>query len=115
MPTRAKNRDIEFAFLDNHLEMRVSFPNEESKDYVHRCTLETYKIVAFTIDENREGITLEELVSKTCLPFTQVNTALSFLKERGCVKTHRRKSIPASDGVYEDAMIEISYLEHVAQ
>ena len=32
------------------------------------------------------------------------------MKERGCVEVRRRRTYPASDMVYEDAMIEFMYL-----
>jgi len=52
------------------------------------------------------GVTLRELIEATGAPMTQVNVALAFLKERGCVITRFRRHWPASTFVFEDAMIE---------
>ena len=112
MPTRSKNRDMNFKVLDEHLEMQITFPDGDSRDYTHRCTIDSFKEIAHTIDETASGATLEELVEQTNLPFSQVSTALSFLKERGCVVTRGRRSYAASEAVFEDAMIEYCYLEH---
>lgn len=79
------------------------------RPYRHRCTLTIYKEVAHLIDAAAErGVTLEELIeaSPIPMPMTQAAVALAFLKERGCVTVEGRRSYPASDWVYEDAMIE---------
>ena len=118
MPTRSRNRIVTFDVVDDHLEMKVVFPDEpdaRGRDYVHRCTRDIFRNVAFTIEEQAAapgscGTTLEELVAAMDAPFTQVNVALAFMKERGCVEVRRRRTYPASDAVYEDAMIEFMYL-----
>jgi transcription initiation factor IIE alpha subunit len=114
MPTRHRNRIVSFDVVDDHLEMTVRFPDVLAQDYVHRCTREIYQAVAHTIEEHAapgsDGTTLEELVAKMDAPFTQVNVALAFLKERGCVEVRRRRTYPASAALYEDAMVEFCYL-----
>ncbi len=111
MPTRPRKRIVTFNVVDDHLEMKVVFPDNPSRDYVHRCTRDIFREVAFTIEEKAAGgTTLEELVAAMDAPFTQVNVALAFMKERGCVEVRRRRTYPASDMVYEDAMIEFMYL-----
>ena len=92
--------------------MQIRFPDGLSRDYTHRCTADSFKGIAHTVDEAENGVTLEELVAQTELPFSQVSTALSFLKERGCIVTRRRRSYAASKAVFEDAMIEYCYLEN---
>ena len=110
MPSRHRNRLVLFDVADDHLEMQVSFPHAPDRNYVHRCTRDVYREVAFTIEEVAAGgTTLEELVAAMDAPFTQVNVALAFMKERGCVEV-RRRIYPTSDIVYEDAMIEFMHL-----
>ena len=111
MPSRHRNRLVLFDVADDHLEMQVSFPHAPDRNYVHRCTRDVYREVAFTIEEVAAGgTTLEELVAAMDAPFTQVNVALAFMKERGCVEVRRRRTFPASGQLYEDAMIEFMYL-----
>ena len=111
MPTRPRNRVVTFDVVDDHLEMTVRFPDAPARDYVHRCTRDIFREVAFTIEEKAAGgTTLEDLVAAMDAPFTQVNVALAFMKERGCVEVRRRRTYPASDMVYEDAMIEFMYM-----
>ena len=111
MPTRSRSRIVTFDVVDDHLEMKVVFPDTPGRDYVHRCTRDIFREVAFTIEEKAAGgTTLEDLVAAMDAPFTQVNVALAFMKERGCVEVRRRRTYPASDAVYEDAMIEFMYL-----
>ena len=111
MPTRSRNRIVTFDVVDDHLEMKVVFPDTLGRDYVHRCTRDIFREVAFTIEEQAAGgTTLEELVAAMDAPFTQVNVAFAFMKERGCVDVRRRRTYPASDALYEDAMIEFCYL-----
>ena len=111
MPTRSRNRIVTFDVVDDHMEMKVVFPDTPGRDYVHRCTRDIFREVAFTIEEKAAGgTTLEDLVDAMDAPFTQVNVALAFMKERGCVEVRRRRTYPASDMVYEDAMIEFMYL-----
>jgi hypothetical protein len=111
MPTRSRNRIVTFDVVDDHLEMKVVFPDSPTRDYLHRCTRDIFREVAFTIEEKAAGgTTLEDLVAAMDAPFTQVNVALAFMKERGCVEVRRRRAYPASDALYEDAMIEFCYL-----
>ncbi len=111
MPTRNRYRIVTFDVVDDHLEMKVVFPDNPSRDYVHRCTRDIFREVAFTIEEKAAGgTTLEDLVAAMDAPFTQVNVALAFMKERGCVEVRRRRTYPASVAMYEDAMVEFTYL-----
>jgi hypothetical protein len=118
MPTRhrnrPRNREVTFDVVDDHLEMQVTFPDASDRNYLHRCTRDTFREVAFTIEEHAApgsgGMTLEDLVAAMDAPYTQVNVALAFMKERGCVEVRRRRSYPASAQLYEDAMIEFMFL-----
>jgi len=111
MPRPHRQRDVDFRVLDDHLEMTVSFLEQPDRDYTHRCTRDVFREVAYAIEEHAAGgSTLEELVEAIDAPYTQVNVALAFMKERGCVEVRRRRSYPASGQLYEDAMIEFMYL-----
>lgn len=111
MPTRSRNRIVTFDVVDDHLEMKVVFTDNTARDYVHRCTRDIFREVAFTIEEKAAGgTTLEDLVAAMDAPFTQVNVALAFMKERGCVEVRMRRTFPASAALYEDAMVEFCYL-----
>jgi hypothetical protein len=91
--------------------MTVSFPDAPDRSYTHRCSRDIFRDVAHTIQERAAGgATLEELVEAMDAPYSQVNVALAFLKERGCVEVRRRRTFPASAWVYEDAMTEFMYL-----
>lgn len=113
MPTRRRpqHRSVLFDVVDDHLEMKVSFSDQPDAGYVHRCTDEVFREVAHAIEERAsKGVTLDDLAEALDAPFTQVNVALSFLKERGCVEVRRRRSYPASTALYEDAMTEYTFL-----
>ena len=47
-----------------------------------------------------------QIARKEHLPFTQVNVALEFLKERGIVDVRHRRCYPATESVHLDAMVE---------
>jgi DNA-binding IclR family transcriptional regulator len=86
----------------------------DGRRYTHRCERATYEAVAHAIDERGSsggGVALEPLARELGLPFTQVAVALAFLKERGCVMTEGRRNYPPSKVVYEDAMVEFTYLD----
>ncbi len=111
MRRRSRRRDVEFEVLRYVLTRHVTL--EDGRVYTHRCTREVFEEVAHTIEERgEEGVTMESLAKTIDAPKTQVNVALEFLKERGCVITPAgggRRSYPASTFLYEDAMIEFLY------
>ena len=86
---------------------------KDGRSYVHRCTLETLREVAWWIEEHgADGVTTNELWDALPdLPATQISVALEFLKERGCMATRGRRNYPASSALYEDAMVEYHALE----
>ncbi len=101
-----------FAVEDGFLVRRVV--PKRGAPYEHRCPLGAYESVAHAIDEMAgEPFTGDDIQRATDLPFTQVFTALGFLKERGCiVPAHgrRHKAAPGNAGVHLDAMIEVHAL-----
>ena len=77
------------------------------RPYVHRCTRGVFEAVCHALEAGRgDGATMETLAEAIDAPYTQVNVALEFLKERGCLETRLRRSYPASKVLFEDAMIE---------
>ena len=100
-----RQRDVRFEVIDDHLVQTVIGP--DGRGYTHRCDRQTYEAVAHAIEEaGRAGVTLEPLARAIDAPYTQVNVALGFLKERGCLVTRLRRHYPASTFLFEDAMIE---------
>ncbi|MBX3403849.1 MAG: hypothetical protein KF699_10615 [Phycisphaeraceae bacterium] len=85
--------------------------------YEHACTLKVFEAVCHAIDELGGAATaLDDLVARTGLPHSQVNTALAFLKERGCLVPARgRRHVAASKGgIHLDAMTEYHALREAA-
>ncbi len=100
-----RQRDVRFEVVDDRLVQSVVGP--DGRGYTHRCDRQTYESVAHAIEEaGQTGVTLEPLARAIDAPYTQVNVALGFLKERGCLVTRLRRHYPASTFLFEDAMIE---------
>lgn len=76
--------------------------------YAHRCSKESFENVVHAMDETTDenGTSLHDIVRREKLPFTQVNIALEFLKERGLVDVRHRRSYPATDDTYLNGMCE---------
>jgi hypothetical protein len=112
MRHRREHRDVNFDVVDGALVRTVTFPDgDPRKHYTHRCTREVYERVAHAVEESGDhGVTLESIAEAEDAPFTQVNVALEFMRERGCVVTRHRRTYPASKATFEDAMIEFTYL-----
>ena len=75
-------------------------------DYTHACTAEVFKEVAYAVEEAPRPTTLSEIADQQELPYTQVNVALEFLKDRVLVEVVRRRSRAASPTFFEDALVE---------
>ena len=100
-----REREVRFEVIDDRLVQTVVGP--EGRGYAHRCDRQTYERVAHAIEEaGQAGVTLEPLARAIHAPYTQVNVALGFLKERGCLVTRLRRHYPASTFLFKDAMIE---------
>jgi len=99
-------RDETYSIQDGVLFRRVV--PRRGTPYEHTCTERVYKDVAYAIEQlGTRSFTGEDIRDATDAPFSQVFTALAFLKERGCiVPAHGRRHHAASDVVYEDALIE---------
>jgi hypothetical protein len=116
MPRLQRQRDVTFRVQDDHLEMHVTFKHQPDRNYLHRCTRDIFREVAYAIEDHAAGgTTLEQIVDAIDAPYTQVNVALAFMKERGSVEVRRRRTFPSSDIVYEDAMIEFMHLAQCAE
>jgi hypothetical protein len=92
-------------FNDSSLARTVTQANGRS--YTHTCPLPAFEAVAWVFTErSTEGHNMTTLIRDLELPSTQVNVALEFLKDRGCVLSCRRFCYAVGDGVYEDALTE---------
>lgn len=105
-----RTRTVGYAVdIDGGLRRTVKL--SDGTQYIHRCPRESFEQVAYAFTD-QQGHTLEELGRSLELPFTQVNVAMEFLKEQGCIVTrYKRRSFAASDFVYEDALIEYHALK----
>ena len=103
--TVAPTRDETFQVEDDHLIRRV-LPRR-GEPYEHRCPKASLERVAFAVDEAGDAaFTLESLLQREDLPFTQVAVALAFAKERGIVETRHRRNYAATPCAHLDAMTE---------
>jgi predicted Rossmann fold nucleotide-binding protein DprA/Smf involved in DNA uptake len=103
--TVAPARDETFHVEDGYLIRRVV--PRRGQPYEHRCPRKAIEQVAAAIDEAGDApFTLESLVQREDLPFTQVAVALAFLKERGIVETRYRRNYAATQCAHLDAMTE---------
>ena len=106
---RREPGDVTYSVTDGILAKTVRMP--DGRAYTHRCTQAVYREVAWAVEERAAaGVTMSSLAESTGAPYTQVNVALEFMKERGCVEIRRRRSFPASGELYEDAMTEFMAL-----
>jgi len=103
--TVAPTRDETFQVEDGYLVRKVV--PRRGEPYEHRCPKASMEQIAHAIDEAGGGaFTLESLVQRENLPFTQVAVALAFLKERGVVETRHRRNYAATPCAHLDAMTE---------
>lgn len=111
MKTNIPGREVQFTVLDDCLTCTVS--GADGRSYTHRCARQTFETVAHAVDETPaqgEGASFQAIARRENLPFTQVNVALEFLKERGIVVVRGRRSYPSSICAFEDAMAEFMFL-----
>ncbi len=103
--TATHERNETFGVIDDHLVRKVV--PRRGEPYEHRCPKASFEQVAHAVDElGNEAFTLESLVQREALPFTQVAVALAFLKERGIVETRYRRNYAATQCAHIDAMTE---------
>ena len=115
MTSSIRHRDVRFFEQDGYLVRTVT---GRGRSYTHRCPKTTFETVAHAIEEtpaDGTGTTLELLAKAEDLPFTQVNVALEFLKERGIVHIRHRRNYPATSSVHLDAMVEFHALAEEAK
>jgi len=99
------DRNETFAVEDDYLVRRVV--PRRGEPYEHRCPRASFEQIGHAIEEvSNDAFTLESLVEREDLPFTQVAVALAFLKERGIVETRYRRNYGATTSVHLDAMTE---------
>jgi hypothetical protein len=78
--------------------------------YRHTCPLQDLETVAHELDEaGAAGATREGIRERTGIAWTRINVALRFLDERSIIAQSGKRGrlyVPASGGVYLDAMVE---------
>lgn len=79
--------------------------------YRHTCPLDAFEVVAHAVeDAGEDGFEVFGLAGNLDLPFSQVATAVAFLRERGIVERsnrgHTKRSYPLSGAAHLDAMTE---------
>ena len=107
MNDHLRNRDVQFIVEDGCLVRTVN--GAGGRSYTHRCSKDAFEKVAHAVEETPaegEGTSLIDVVGREDLPFTQVNVALEFLKERGLVDVRHRRCYPATRHTHLDAMVE---------
>ena len=112
MKTNMRDREVQFFVQDGCLVRTVS--RTDGRSYTHRCERKVFETVAHAIEEMPAeglGTSLTEIARRENLPFTQVNVALEFLKERGIVDVRHRRCYPGTTCVFEDAMVEFLVLD----
>jgi hypothetical protein len=84
----------------------------DGREYTHACTLPVFDQVAWQVQERAAaGVSTGELWKAVpALPYTQINVALAFLAEQGCLARIGKRSYPMSPTVYEDALEQFYYL-----
>jgi hypothetical protein len=115
MQTNLPQRDVRFFVEDGCLVRTVT--GADGRNYTHRCELKAFETVAHAIEETPaqgDGTTLTVISRQEQLPFTQVNVALEFLKERGIVDVRHRRCYPGTRSVHLDAMVEFHALANAA-
>ena len=105
-------RDVRYEILDGLLVRKVT--GADGRGYEHRCEPAVYRSVAHALGETPaqgQGTSSQEIARAQQLPFTQVNVAIEFMKERGVAIVRCRRVYPASSWAMEDAMIEFHALQ----
>src|SRR5262245_50580335 len=102
--TRRADRKYEFRIVDGVLYRTVELAHNRS--YRHTCTLENFVDVARFIDEHAAYSVTTPILWDVLddVPCTQATVALEFLKDRGCVDIERRRCLPTSNCLFEDAL-----------
>ena len=112
MRTNLQNRSVVFFVQDRCLVRIVAEEGGggcDDRTYTHRCAKQVFETTAHAIGETPregDGTSLTKISRQENLPFTQVNVALEFLKERGLVQVRHRHCYPTTEDVYLDAMVE---------
>lgn len=99
---------IDETFTINGSDLLRSVTPRRGEPYDHFCTRETFVEVLQAIDELEGRLFVCQDIQNACdMPFTQVATAVAFLKERSCIiPAVPRRHVAATDSVYCDAIIE---------
>src|ERR1700733_5142483 len=101
---RRGRRTLKFFRQFNRLVRSVL--QHDGRPYAHSCEVAVFRRVLHAIEEATEPTTLMEIAETHELPYTQVNVAMEFLKDRGLLEVLRRRSVSASTTLFEDGMTE---------
>ena len=111
MNDHLKDRDVRYFVEDRDLVRTVA--GAAGRSYTHRCSKAAFEKVAHAVGETPaegQGTSLIDVVGREHLPFTQVNVALEFLKERGLLDVRHRRCYPATRHTHLDAIVEFHAL-----
>ena len=88
--------------------VRRALPRTGGEPYWHSCRLATFQAVARAAQAaGSDGFTYTELKETLHLPFSQIATAMAFLRNRGITELRSpRRNFAATRTVYLDAMTE---------
>jgi hypothetical protein len=102
--SRRDKRRVTFTRQDDRLIRTVVM--HDGRTYAHSCGVEVFQTVLHALQEASRPTTLMEIADAEELPYTQVNVGMEFLKECGLLDVVRRRSVAASETLFEDGMIE---------
>lgn len=112
--TGLKNRSTRFFVEDGCLLRTVASAADDGRSYTKRCTRDTFQQVAWAIQnlpQEGQRLPIAALARRENLPFTQVDVAMEFLRDRGIVELHRRRRCyAATASPHLDAMAEFHAL-----
>ena len=104
-----RSRTIEYTVIDGNF-LRRTTTLSDGTAYTHHCPRGIYEAVAYAMEDGK-GHTGSETAETLDLPYSAVDVAFQFMKDRGIIETrHRRRSFGASKCVFEDAMLEFHAL-----
>jgi hypothetical protein len=106
-------REVTFAVQNGVLTRLVRLA--DGREYKHACPQDAFEAVAWYVQKHL-GRRLSANALWRRMPglrFTQIQVALAFLHDRGCVGRTGRWAIASSETVYEDAMGAFYHLAEV--
>jgi hypothetical protein len=108
-------REVTFTVQGDRLLRRTRLA--DGREYVHACTRPVLEQVALYLEDHAEAGPTAAGVHRELpgAPFTQVQAAVEFLIDCGCVARVRSKLRPQETRFLEDAMERFHYLAHLGE